>query len=101
MLILQKLELLLNVIYRAIFAIARNIIAVGNEIAIVDPANGKAYLNDCLTWRPFAPRINHEMAIVTPSDQPLGQAAGGLYDSITKSLQKLANTSGLGYADVK
>jgi hypothetical protein len=31
------------------FAIAGNIIAVGNEIAIVDPTNGKAYLSDCLT----------------------------------------------------
>ena len=32
------------------------------------------------------------MAIITPSDQPLGQAAGGLYDLITNSLQKIANT---------
>ena len=31
------------------FAIARNIIAVGNKIFIVDPANGKANLNDGVT----------------------------------------------------
>ena len=83
------------------FAIARNIIAVGNEIAIIDPTNGKANLNDGVTWRSFAPRINHEMAIITPSDQPLGQAAGGLYDLITQSLQKIANTPNAVYTDAK
>ena len=83
------------------FAIARNIIAVGNEIAIIDPTNGKANLNDGVTWRPFAPQIDHEMAIITPSDQPLGQAAGGLYDLIIQSLQKLANRSSDEYTDAK
>ena len=81
------------------FAIARNIIAVGNELAIIDPTNGKANLNDGVTWRPFAPRVNHEMAIITPSDQPLGQAAGGLYDLITQSLQRLTNPSDTGGTD--
>ena len=83
------------------FAIARNIIAVGNEVAIVDPTNGKANLNDGVTWRPFAPRIDHELAIITPSEQPLGQAAGGLYDMIIQSLQKLADKSGAGYTDAE
>ena len=83
------------------FAIARNIIAVGNEIAIIDPTNGKANLNDGVTWRPFAPRIDHELAIITPSDQPLGKAAGGLYDLIIQSLQKLANSPSAGYTDAK
>ena len=83
------------------FAIARNIIAVGNEIAIIDPTNGKANLNDGVTWRPFAPRIDHELAIITPSDQPLGQAASGLYDLIIQSLQRLANRSSAGYTDAK
>jgi len=77
------------------------IIAVGNEIAIIDPTNGKANLNDGVTWRPFAPRIDHELAIITPSDQPLGQAAGGLYDLIIQSLQKLANRPSAGYTDAK
>ena len=83
------------------FAIARNIIAVGNEIAIIDPTNGKANLNDGVTWRPSAPRIDHELAIITPSEQPLGQAAGGLYDMIIQSLQKLADKSGAGYKDAE
>ena len=83
------------------FAIARNIIAVGKEIAIIDPTNGKANLNDGVTWRSFAPRIDHEVAIITPSDQPLGQAASGLYKLITKSLKKLSNTSSVGHTDAK
>jgi len=83
------------------FAIARNIIAVGNEIAIIERRNGKANLNDGVTWQPFDSRIDHEMAIITASGQPLGQAAGGLYDLITQSLQKLANTSSAGYIDAK
>ena len=83
------------------FAIARNIIAVGNELAIIDPTNGKANLNDGVTWRPFAPRVIHEMAIITPSDQPLGQAAGGLYDLITQSLRRLTNPSDTGGADAR
>ena len=83
------------------FAIARNIIAVGNELAIIDPTNGKANLNDGVKWRPFAPRVNHEMAIITPSDQPLGQAAGGLYDLITQSLQRLTDPSDKGGADAR
>ena len=41
------------------------------------------------------------MAIVTPSDQPLGQAAGNLYDLITQSLQKLANRSGVEDVDAR
>ena len=83
------------------FAIARNIIAVGNELAIIDPTNGKANLNDGVTWRPFAPRVDHEMAIITPSDQPLGQAAGGLYDLITQSLKRLTNPFDTGGADAR
>ena len=83
------------------FAIARNIIAVGNEIAIVDPTNGKAHLNDGVTWRPFVPRIDHEMAVITPSDQSLGQAAGGVYDLITQSLQRLTNPSDMGGEDAR
>jgi DNA-binding transcriptional LysR family regulator len=71
------------------FAIARNIIAAGTALAIIDPTNGKAALNDGVMWRPFSPRIDHELAVITPNDQPLGQAAAGLYELITSSLKKL------------
>jgi hypothetical protein len=61
----------------------------GNALAIIDPTNGKANLSDGVIWRPFVPRIHHELAIITPSDQPLGQAAAGLYDLITQSLKAI------------
>ena len=53
-----------------------------------------------MTWRLFVPSIVHEMAIITPSDQPLGQAASGLYDLITVSAEA-HNKSGAGYRDAK
>jgi len=81
------------------FAIARNIIAAGTAIAIIDPTNGKAHLNDGVTWRPFVPRIDHELAIITPTDQPFGQAAAGLYALITRSLEKLTNEGDVQYHD--
>ena len=52
-------------------------------------------------WRPFAPRIDNEMAIVIPSDQALGQDAGNLYDLIAQSLEKVANKSDVGDTDAK
>ena len=58
-------------------------------------------MNDCLTRRPFAPRIDNEMAIVIPSDQALGQDAGSLYDLIAQSLEKVANKSDVGDTDAK
>jgi DNA-binding transcriptional LysR family regulator len=79
------------------FAIARNIAAAGNALAIIDPTNGKANLNDGVIWRPFVPRIHHELAIITPSDQPLGQAAAGLYGLITQSLKPLTDASHNGH----
>ena len=78
------------------FAIARNIIASGNALAIIDPTNGKANLNDGVIWRKFAPRIDHELAIITPSDQPLGQVATNLYELITTSLQDMTISSDMG-----
>ena len=71
------------------FAIARNIIAAGTALAIIDPTNGMATVNDGVIWRKFAPRITHELAIITPDGQPMGQTAAGLYQLITTSLQKL------------
>jgi len=75
------------------FAIARNIIAAGNVLAIIDPTNGKASLNDRVIWRRFAPRIDHELAVITPSDQPPGQVAANLYEQIITSLHQLTISS--------
>lgn len=53
------------------FAIVRNIVAFGNDIAIIDPINGKANLPDGVTWRPFKPNIHHETAMITSGTQTL------------------------------
>ena len=72
------------------FAIARNIIAAGTALAIIDPTNGMANVTDGVIWRRFQPCITHELAIITPAGQPLGHTAADLYQRIATSLQKLA-----------
>ncbi len=69
------------------FAIARNMVSQGNKIAIVDCFNGKANLNDDVVWKPFKPKISNEIAIVTSSDQPLGQASQEIHDRLRKLLE--------------
>jgi DNA-binding transcriptional LysR family regulator len=78
------------------FAIARNIIASGGGVAIIDPTNGKADLNDGVVWRPFSPEIYHELALIRASDQELGKASAGLYNLIDRSLQSLIGIGNAG-----
>ena len=59
------------------------------RVAIVDPTNGKANLNDGVVWRPFSPKIYHELALIRASDQELGKASASLYGLIDRSLQSL------------
>jgi DNA-binding transcriptional LysR family regulator len=69
------------------FAIARNMVSQGEKIAIVDCFNGKADLKDDVVWRPFSPKINNEIAMVTSSDQPLGQAAQEIHKRLRYLLE--------------
>jgi DNA-binding transcriptional LysR family regulator len=73
------------------YAIARQLVATGDSLAIVDPANGKAPLNDGVTWRPFLPTIHHELVMITSRDHPLGLAAERIRDQIQEGI--LAFTS--------
>ncbi|MEO0752089.1 MAG: LysR substrate-binding domain-containing protein [Pseudomonadota bacterium] len=68
------------------YAIARNMVAAGQYVSVIDPINGKATLSDGVIWRPFAPRIVHELAVVTSRGQPMGIAAGHFKDRIRDSL---------------
>lgn len=70
------------------FAIARRMVAQGEKVAIVDCFNGKADLGDGVEWRPFKPRISNEIAMITSSDQPLGQVAQEIHDRIRQALEK-------------
>ncbi len=69
------------------FAIARNMVSQGEKVAIVDCFNGKAELNDNVEWRPFTPKISNEIAMVTSSDQPLGQAAQEIHKRLRHLLK--------------
>ena len=72
------------------FAIARNLVAQGNNIAIIDVINGKANLGDDVVWRPFRPTILSKVAMIVSSDQPLGQAASKLYAQLQHSLEQVS-----------
>lgn len=69
------------------FAIARNMVSESGNLAIVDPINGKIDLSDGVTWRPFHPKVDHELAMITSSDQPLGQAARDIHEKIQAQLK--------------
>lgn len=71
------------------FAIARNMVAESGNIAIIDPINGKIDLSDGVAWRPFKPRIDHELAVITSSSQPLGQTVRDFYDQIHVELMAI------------
>ena len=73
------------------FAIARNMVAERNGVAILDPINGKIDLRDDVVWRPFAPRIENNLAVITAKGQPLGQAAVEILDRIRAALRQFAN----------
>jgi len=68
------------------YAIARQLVAAGDSLAIVDPANGKAPLKDGVTWRPFKPVIHHELVMITARDHPLGLAAARIHRNIREGI---------------
>ncbi|MCQ0091574.1 LysR family transcriptional regulator [Roseovarius sp. M141] len=66
------------------YAIARNMVAAGCGISIIDPINGKAELRDGVLWRPFAPRIVHESVMIASRDHAPGQGTGEMQASIRR-----------------
>ncbi|WP_299849857.1 LysR substrate-binding domain-containing protein [uncultured Roseovarius sp.] len=68
------------------YAIARNLVAAGDSISIIDPVNGKAPLGDGVVWRPFMPTIIHELAMITNRGQPTGIAASLFQTRISEEL---------------
>jgi len=68
------------------YAIARRLVAVGDNIALVDPVNGKTALGDGVVWRPFVPTIYHELAIISSRDKPLSVAAERFLNHIKGAL---------------
>ena len=68
------------------YAIARNLVAAGNSISIIDPVNGKAPLGDGVVWRPFVPTIIHELAMITNQGQPTGIAVSLFQTRVSEEL---------------
>jgi len=73
------------------FAIARNLVAAGRYLAILDPVNGKLDLKDDVVWRPFAPRIDTSLAVITAKGHSIGQAALEVQTRIHNALNDLAS----------
>lgn len=73
------------------FAIARKLVAQGRYLAILEPINGKIDLKDDVVWRPFVPRIDSNLAVITAKDHPGGQAALELKSRILCALEAHAN----------
>lgn len=72
------------------YAIARNQVAAGGGIALIDPVNGKAALADGVTWRPFRPAIVHDLVMITSRGQPPGLAAASFEQRILDGLASYA-----------
>lgn len=70
------------------FAIARNLVASGDYVAILDPINGKVDLKDGVVWRPFAPRIENHLAVITAKGQPISKATIEVQDRIRDGLSR-------------
>lgn len=75
------------------FAIARNLVRAGAGIALIDALNGTRKLDDGTDWRPFEPGIHFELALITPSDQPMEAAASTFYSALMKYLSACADFS--------
>lgn len=73
------------------FAIARKLVSQGRYLAILEPINGKIDLKDDVVWRPFVPRINSNLAVITAKDHPGGQAALELKSRILCALEAHAS----------
>ena len=74
------------------YAIARNMVAAGNAVSVIDPVNGKANLGDGVIWRPFRPRIYHELAMILHRGQPLGIAATRFRQRVEAELSEFTTT---------
>ena len=70
------------------FAIVRNVVALGKDVAIVDPINGKANLSDGVTWRAFRPAIYHETAMITSGAQMLSLPSKKFIALLLQHLEK-------------
>ena len=73
----------------AYFAIARNLVAAGGNLSIIDPINGKARLSDGVLWKPFEPLVEHELAIIVARERPSSRSTDTMYEMIKTAVQQV------------
>lgn len=79
--------------YRAFtyfYAIARNLVAAGGGLAVIDPINARADLGDGVICRAFAPCVRHETAMITSRDHARGQGSGEMVEFLRQRLAPFA-----------
>ncbi len=75
--------------YRAFcyyYAIARNMVAAGGGLAIIDPINASADLGDGVVCRAFKPQVRHETAMISSRDHPPAHGGADMQDFIRRHL---------------
>lgn len=75
------------------FAIMRTLVSQGAGVAIVDVLNGCPELNDGVVWRPFAPALTYEMAVIRRSDATLQAPATEFLEMTIERLRDVERTS--------
>ena len=73
----------------AYFAIARNLVAAGGNLSIIDPINGKARLSDGVLWKPFEPLVEHELAIIVARERLSSRSTDTMYEMIKTAVQQV------------
>ncbi len=69
------------------FAIMRNLVAAGAGVALIDSLNGRMALPDGVAWRPFAPRIDFEFAMIAHESREMSRAARGFADRLRAAIR--------------
>jgi DNA-binding transcriptional LysR family regulator len=72
------------------FAVVRRIVAEGAGVAIVDALNGCLPLNDGVCWRPFAPEIRYETALIVKAGAELSLPALAFIQMIRDEMRERA-----------
>jgi DNA-binding transcriptional LysR family regulator len=71
------------------FAVVRRMIAHGGGVALVDALNGALDLDDGVIWRPFVPRIQYDIALVTHSATSLSAPAEKFIDAVRSAFAQV------------
>ena len=69
------------------FSIMRNLVAKSAGVAIVDAINGCADAHDGVVWRPFEPRLNFEIAVITRQGAALQSVTEDFVDMTIAALR--------------